>query len=340
MGAVPTPSPAAGKPRHSLRYVLLRVLAAVAVAAGALAVDRLVLADGPSRDTFGARVWPYEIDSELLDRSLPARVVVPASAPPKDRTLLVFLHGRGDDERSYLVDPMFEALAALGGRAPVVAFPYGGGASYWHDREGGEWATYVRTEVIPELVRRFDVDPDRVAIGGISMGGFGAYDIARLDPSGFCAAGGHSPALWEMASETADGAFDDAEDFARNDVISIAGSDAQPYTGMRLWLDAGEDDPFLAGDRAFEEAVRQAGGRPVVTNSPGGHDSDYWDGNWDEYLGFYAHALRHCDEGGGQASEDGTVKGDGSSRPSSSAAPRGGDRGAPAPGAPADPTSP
>ena len=63
---------------------------------------------------------------------------------------------------------------------------------------------------------------------------------------------------------------------------------------MRLWLDAGDDDPFLAGDEAFEEALRDGGGRPVVKRSPGGHDSDYWNGNWDEYFGFYAHALNEC----------------------------------------------
>jgi S-formylglutathione hydrolase FrmB len=35
-----------------------------------------------------------------------------------------------------------------------------------------------------------------VAIGGISMGGFGAYAIARLDPGRFCAVGGQSAALY------------------------------------------------------------------------------------------------------------------------------------------------
>ncbi len=124
------------------------------------------------------------------------------------------------------------------------------------------------------------------------MGGYGAYNIARLDPDRFCAVGGHSPAIWETAGETADGAFDDGEDFERNDVIEIAGaSDPGPFAGLRLWLDAGDDDPFLAGDEALEQALREGGARPVVKRSPGGHDSGYWNGNWDEYFRFYAHAL-------------------------------------------------
>jgi S-formylglutathione hydrolase FrmB len=32
---------------------------------------------------------------------------------------------------------------------------------------------------LAEAVRRFGADPDRVAIGGISMGGYGAFEIAR-----------------------------------------------------------------------------------------------------------------------------------------------------------------
>jgi S-formylglutathione hydrolase FrmB len=147
------------------------------------------------------------------------------------------------------------------------------------------------------MVDRFDVDPERIAIGGISMGGFGAYDIARLDPGSFCAVGGHSPALWESAGETADGAFDDADDFAANDVIAIAGEDPNPYEGARLWLDAGENDPFLPGDEALEETLRANGTPPIVSRSPGGHDSDYWNGNWEEYLGFYSRALGACRAG-------------------------------------------
>jgi S-formylglutathione hydrolase FrmB len=279
---------------HSRWSLALRVLGALAVVGLALLVDRVIFDEGPGHERFGARVRTLTLESDALDRDVPLKVVVPPRAPPKGRSLVVFLHGRGEDERSYLVDPMFEALSNLRGRAPVMAFPFGGDSSYWHNRDSGQWADYVLDEVIPRMIDRFDVDPGKIAIGGISMGGFGAYDIARLDPGAFCAIGGHSPAIWETAGETADGAFDDANDFAANDVIAIAGHDPSPYKGARLWLDAGESDPFLPGDDALEENLRRAGTPPIVSRSPGGHDSDYWNGNWREYLGFYASALRNC----------------------------------------------
>lgn len=40
-------------------------------------------------------------------------------------------------------------------------------------------------EALPRVLRRTGADPDRVAIGGISMGDFGAHNIARLNPGRF-----------------------------------------------------------------------------------------------------------------------------------------------------------
>jgi len=206
------------------------------------------------------------------------------------RPLLVFLHGRGGDEDSYLHGPMFDALESLGRNAPIVAFPDGDEDKYWHDRDSGAYGRYVVREVIPQVARRFKADRRRVAIGGISMGGFGAFDLARLSPGRFCAVGGHSPALWRSGGETAPGAFDDAEDFSRHDVIASAAA----FAHIPVWLDAGDQDPFRPGDDAFAAALRAAGAHATVRTWPGGHDGDYWDAHWRDYLRFYARALRRC----------------------------------------------
>jgi S-formylglutathione hydrolase FrmB len=71
------------------------------------------------------------------------------------------------------------ALRRMGDRAPVVLFPQGN-TSWWHDREDGPWGTYVLMEAIPAALARSGADHDRVAIGGISMGGSGALDLGRL----------------------------------------------------------------------------------------------------------------------------------------------------------------
>ena len=121
-------------------------------------------------------------------------------------------------------------LERLGPRAPAVLLVDGGDHSYYHDRRDGPWGEYVFREAIPAALERLRADPDRVAIGGISMGGFGALDLARLHPGRFCAVGGHSPALWRTGGETPAGAFDDAEDFSRHDLFD--GSKARPRRGL------------------------------------------------------------------------------------------------------------
>jgi len=247
----------------------------------------------------GARVIDLKIESDAVGITLHATVVVPKDAgehPP----LLVFLHGRGGDHDTFLGDQsMFTALSRLGPRAPVVAFPDGGDHGYWHNRAGARWGDYVMGEVVPAAARATGADPKRLAIGGISMGGFGAFDLALKHPGRFCAVGGHSPALWRSAGETAPGAFDDAADFARNDVIAAARHGGSAFLGFPLWLDAGNRDPFQPGDRALVAALRRDGAQlSAHTSWPGGHVGAYWDRHWLAYFRFYTQALGACHPSG------------------------------------------
>jgi S-formylglutathione hydrolase FrmB len=266
---------------------VLLVATVVVVSGGVLVVA------GSGADTHGARVLRFTIVSRLVHRSLPVVAVVPAGGGGRRRPLLVFLHGKGEDQNSNLDDAMFAALARLGPQAPDVVFPYGGPDSYWHNRADGAWGGYVLREVIGQAIRRLHADPRRVAIGGISMGGFGALNLARLDPHRFCAVGGHSAALWVSGGESAAGAFDDAEDFSRNDVIAAARA-RDPYRGSAVWIDVGTVDPFRAADTGLAAELRRDGQRVQFHVWPGGHDGSYWNSHWDSYLGFYARALAGC----------------------------------------------
>jgi S-formylglutathione hydrolase FrmB len=294
---------------YSTRGLVLRVLAAVGVVIVSVALKEAVL-DGQSNPsgTAGARVLDNAVDSELLDAELPVKVVVPPGARDGPRSLLVFLHGRGDDEETYLEEEMFDALVRQKGRAPIVAFPRGGPDSYWHDRESGAWGSHVVEELIPQLVARFDIEPERIAIGGISMGGFGAFDLARQGPfrlrsgaaTGFCAVGGHSPAIWEEASKTAPGAFDDERDFAARDLIELLGPPGAPLAGIQYWLDVGDDDPFAESIRRLDEALEAGGAEGRLYVGDGGHEGEYWRSNWRRYMHFYARVLKKCQREAGE----------------------------------------
>jgi S-formylglutathione hydrolase FrmB len=166
-------------------------------------------------------------------------------------------------------------LTKLGPRAPEVLLLDGGADSYWHDRADGKWGSMVRREAIPAGLAR--TNARRVAVGGISMGGYGALLLGSRD-HGLCAVGAQSPALWLSAGETAPGAFDNGQDYDRNDVFKL-------HPPRPLWIDLGASDPFHDATLAY---ARRAGVHAHV--KPGGHDTAFWDAHMPEFLRFFARA--------------------------------------------------
>jgi S-formylglutathione hydrolase FrmB len=154
-----------------------------------------------------------------------------------------------------------KAVDELGSRAPVVLFANGGNHSYYHDRRDGRWGSYILREAIPAAVHKYHLDGRRVAIGGFSMGGFGALDLARFRR--FCAVGGHSAAMWRTGGETPQGG---------------------------VWIDVGTEDPFRSADTELAGLLPQ----PRFRLWRGGHELKYFDDHATEILRFYASALRDC----------------------------------------------
>lgn len=233
----------------------------------------------------GATIVRFTLHSALVHHDLHEILVLPAGGG-QGRELLVFLHGRSSSPVSNLRQPLFDALRDLGPRAPVVLLADGGNHSYWHDRRDGRWGTSMLREVIPAGLVRSQADRHRVAIGGISMGGFGALDLARIDPMRFCAVGAHSAALWFQGGGTPAGAFDDAQDFARHDLLRLAKTRTLYRT--QVWIDVGRDDPFLAADTTLAHELARRGIRVQLEVHSGGHSG--WSGRMGEYLRFYARA--------------------------------------------------
>jgi S-formylglutathione hydrolase FrmB len=256
------------------------VLALLIAGATALIVESQV--DAASRgysSTYGARVVHYSLASELLSRRLDEVGIVPPGV--ERRPLLVLLHGRHDPTRPYslssrksgpesmLSDALFAGLAELGKDAPIVVLLNGGQHSWYHDRRNARWASMILDDAIPDAIRRFHARPDRIGIGGISMGGYGALHRA-------------SPPV----------AFDDAADFARNDVFKAARKGR--FNRVPVWIDGGSNDSFHDTDAAFVSLLRTRGVRVTYHVWPGAHTASYWEAHMAEYLRFYASALAQC----------------------------------------------
>jgi enterochelin esterase-like enzyme len=88
---------------------------------------------------------------------------------------------------------------------------------------------------------------------------------------------------------SAPGAFDDATDFARHDVLRAAQARPGLFGRTAVWLDAGTADPFRPALRRLAAALRVP-----LHGWSGGHDGAYWSAHMPAYLRFYAGALERC----------------------------------------------
>ncbi len=66
------------------------------------------------------------------------------------------------------------------------------------------------------------------------------------------------------------------------------------YSGLPVWIDGGDRDPFRQSDAAFVSLVRAHGARVTYHVWPGGHEGAYWDAHMPAYLRFYAAELAAC----------------------------------------------
>ena len=279
---------------HLKRWAAVGVALVLVALATALGIDDRI---APRADAGSfAHVRHFEVRSPFAPGVRRETLVVPRGWR-RGGPLLLWLHARGSDENSAMSPEFFAALQALGPRAPALVIPSDNRFSFWHDRRGARWGRYLVDSVLPRALRLTGADPQRVAVGGISMGGFGAYNLARLHPGRFCAVGGHSPALFTAAEPKLPRSFDDRADFSRNDLLALAARDPRAFAAPRMWLDVGRSDAFAAADVRFAHSL-QAAGLPVSLHIwRGRHEGAYWRSHWGSYFRFYADALAACAPG-------------------------------------------
>ncbi|MEX0686077.1 MAG: prolyl oligopeptidase family serine peptidase [Balneolales bacterium] len=106
--------------------------------------------------------------------------------------LLLFLHGageRGNDLEQIRVHGP-QKVADSGTKFPFIIISP-------QVPEGGLWQEEVLLNLLDEIIQVHNVDKDRIYLTGLSMGGYGVWDLAMADPGRFAAvapiAGGGNP---------------------------------------------------------------------------------------------------------------------------------------------------
>jgi enterochelin esterase-like enzyme len=212
---------------------------------------------------------------------------------------LYLLHGVGDGESSFGVEEWLgyaltedlDRMLALGLIQPmIVVLPYGEQAYWMNHANGTRWGDFVALDLVRHVDATFRTQParERRAIGGLSMGGHGAVQLAYNHPDTFSIAGAHSPTIRPF--ETSPEFFGDPSYFAKNDPISLA-KHADGARRVLTWIDVGADDTWRDGAQRLGAALVGSRAPFELHVLEGDHDGWYWKYYLPEYLHFYSNAL-------------------------------------------------
>ena len=239
--------------------------------------------------------WEAQVHTNEMGETLPYRLLKPKVYDAEQAyPLVVFLHGmgeRGSDNVSQLVNGVSEFFASDAAmvRFPAVVIapqcPDGedmneASWSNWRDETRGiTKPTRLALEIVEAMREQFTIDSDRMYIGGLSMGGFGTWDVIQEYPDLFAAAfpicGGGDPEKAERIASLPLWVFHGAKDetvppqLSRDMVRAIQeegghpGYSEYPDVGHDSWTNAFEEPRLLPW--LFSQKRGQSDGTPDAT---------------------------------------------------------------------------
>jgi enterochelin esterase-like enzyme len=257
----------------------------------------------PAAHARSTRLAGYLFDTELysstLGRVMPYRVYLPPTyfeVETQRFPAMYMLHGAGGDYTEWsdsLLPQQLDDLIVRGAVQPmIVIMPDGGGRTYFANWDNGpRYSDYVAQDVVADVdarFRTFNAQSSR-AIGGLSMGGLAALQIAMRNPTIFGVVGAHSPSIrLEPDNELW---FISGSSFYLHDPIWLAlnwpGVDRMAY-----WLDVGADDWWRPNIEDLRDALLTAGLNLTWRVFPGTHEAEYWIDHVPDYLRFYGDNLK------------------------------------------------
>ena len=195
--------------------------------------------------------------------------------------LLLLLHGSDANDSQWQRLGLSEALDArihAGSAAPmIVLMPNGGMEANKNDFDSTGY-DLILLDFLEQMSARYRSN-GRQAIGGISRGGFWAYQIGLRHAERFVAIGGHSPYFDRYHVQPPHNPLDIAESLSSD-------------TRLQLWLDRGTADHAQAGVEQMRVILQQADiPHEYIVHAGGAHDEASWSQHVETYVDFYARAL-------------------------------------------------
>ncbi len=206
----------------------------------------------------------------------------PCYAAGADYPALYLMHGSNEDDGQWVrlgLPEILDTGIAAGTLPPmIVVMPFGEWIANENQFERASWENVFLEELMPRVESEYRIRRERAwrAIGGISRGGFWAFEIAFRHPDLFSAVGGHSAF------------FDPGHAPPEYNPLKLATS-APGIETLRIWLDRGKDDFARPGLDLMDAALAARGVGYFYTVYPEGqHNNAYWKQHIETYLWFYA----------------------------------------------------
>ena len=235
-------------------------------------------------------VATVEMFSPALGRTTAYTALVPDVGEPPF-AVLYLLHGHDDDHRAWLYkSSILRHAAAL----PLLIVMPSGENSYYV----GAHEALVADELPAHVARTFRVRDGRAALGGLSMGGYGAIRSGLKYPGRYASIYAHSsrlPAREELPSlPWARGGGDDVEELDDIDVDTLAAR-VDPRSCRRSGSTAAATIACCADSQRFHARLHALGVPHRYREHPGAHTWDYWDAHVVEALEYHRNALGDLD---------------------------------------------
>jgi S-formylglutathione hydrolase FrmB len=227
--------------------------------------------------------------SAALNRHVSYAAIVPEVGEPPF-AVLYQLHGYTDDQSAWL---QRSNLVRHAEKLPLLVVLPSGENSYYIDQPPQRlFERFIVHDLPAHVQRTFRVREGKAAIGGLSMGGYGAIRLGLKYPERYASIFAHSSRLPSRAElptlEWTHGLDDSA--LAELDVDALAAR-IDVRSMARLAFDCGRDDHLLADSRRFHECLEKLSVPHQYREYAGAHTWDYWDAHAPEALAHHAATL-------------------------------------------------
>ena len=251
------------------------------------------------------RLWYYRFQTSAIGWNPGVNVLLPDDYRTSGRTypVLYMFHGGDADFRQF----DFLGIRELTSGKPIIVVMPDGGRAGWYSNPVGSfvgprnWETFHIAQLLPWIEANFRTyaEYDGRAVGGFSMGGFGALKYAAKYYGHFASVSSHSgPASlrrdfglvvhwanitsavldlggatvygapnWDQARVSADNPVERIGSYRNKRIFLVAGTSPDPLN----WFDSVNETQVLAGQREFGERLSDAGIPFEAREEPGGH---------------------------------------------------------------------